>query len=144
MIKDCTSVEQGRMLVALGISPSTADKCWISIELSKDEPALYSLSWEQARENRMTADRFLIDIAKKSVPDALTPAWSLTALLDLLPSEIENGSRTYSFRMNKVGDEYQICYSDEDSHNLYSIQEDAPVNAAFKLLCLLNEIKDYN
>ena len=92
----------------------------------------------------MTADRFLIDIAKKSVPDALTPAWSLTALLDLLPSEIENGSRTYSFRMNKVGDEYQICYSDEDSHNLYSIQEDAPVNAAFKLLCLLNEIKDYN
>ena len=108
MIKDCTSVEQGRMLVALGISPSTADKCWISIELSKDEPALYSLSWEQARENRMTADRFLIDIAKKSVPDALTPAWSLTALLDLLPSEIKNGSRTYSFRMNKIGDEYQI------------------------------------
>ena len=70
----------------------------------------------------MTADRFLIDIAKKSVPDALTPAWSLTALLDLLPSEIENGSRTYSFKMNKVGDEYQICYSDEDSHNLYFIQ----------------------
>ena len=132
------------MLVALGISPSTADKCWISIELSKDEPALYSLSWEQARENRMTADRFLIDIAKKSVPDALTPAWSLTALLDLLPSEIENGSRTYSFKMNKVGDEYQICYSDEDSHNLYSIHDDTPVNAAFKLLCLLNEIKDYN
>ena len=103
MIKDCTSVEQGRMLVALGISPSTADKCWISIELSKDEPALYSQSWEQARENRMTADRFLTDIAKKSKPDALTPAWSLTALLDLLPSEIKNGSRTYSFRMNKVG-----------------------------------------
>ena len=51
----------------------------------------------------MTADRFLTDIAKKSVPDALTPAWSLTALLDLLPSEIKNGSRTYSFRMNKVG-----------------------------------------
>ena len=105
MIKDCTSVEQGRMLVALGISSSTADKCWIAMESGKDEPALYSLSLEQARENRMTADRFLTDIAKKSKPDALTPAWSLTALLDLLPSEIKNGSRTYSFRMNKIGDE---------------------------------------
>ena len=41
MIKDCTSVEQGRMLVALGISSSTADKCWIAMESSKDEPALY-------------------------------------------------------------------------------------------------------
>ena len=128
------------MLVVLGISSSTADKCWIAMESGKDEPALYPLSLEQARENRMTADRFLTDIAKKSKPDALTPAWSLTALLDLLPSEIKNGSR----RMNKVGDEYQICYSDEDSHNLYSIVEDTPVNAAFKLLCLLNEVKDYN
>ena len=132
------------MLVALGISPSTADKCWIAMESGKDEPALYPLSLEQARENRMTADRFLTDIAKKSKPDALTPAWSLTALLDLLPSEIKNGSRTYSFRMNKVGDEYQICYSDEDSHDLYSILEDTPVNAAFKMLYLLNDVKEYN
>ena len=129
MIKDCTSVEQGRMLVALGISSSTADKCWIAMESGKDEPALYPLSLEQARENRMTADRFLTDIAKKSKPDALTPAWSLTALLDLL---------------NKIGDEYQICYSDEDSHDLYSILEDTPVNAAFKMLYLLNDIKEYN
>ena len=94
------------MLVALGISPSMADKCWIAMESGKDEPALYPLSLEQARENRMTADRFLTDIAKKSKPDALTPAWSLTALLDLLPSEIKDGGRVYSFRMNKIGDEY--------------------------------------
>lgn len=54
------------------------------------------------------------------------------------------GGREYSFRMNKVGDEYQVCYTDENSHNLYSILEDTPVNATFKLLCLLNEVKDYN
>jgi hypothetical protein len=47
MIKDCTSVDQGRMLVALGISSSTADKCWIAMESGKDEPALYPLSLEQ-------------------------------------------------------------------------------------------------
>ena len=42
MIKDCTSVEQGRMLVALGISTSTADKCWIAMESGKDEPGGHS------------------------------------------------------------------------------------------------------
>lgn len=144
MIKDCTSVEQGRELLEMGISPSTADKCWIAVESGKDEPALYPLSLEQARENRMTADRFLTDIAKKSKPDALTPAWSLTALLDLLPSEIENGGRVYSFGLNKIVDEYQICYTDEESDTLYSILSDTPVNAAFMMLRLLNDIKTYN
>ena len=144
MIKDCTSVIQGRKLMELGISPSTADKCWIDIAFSKNESALYSLSWEQARENRMTVDRFLTDLAMEKKPNSLTPSWSLTALLELLPSEIENESRVYSFGMNKVGEEYQICYSDGDSHHLYSVLEDTPINAAFKMLCLLNEIKDYN
>ena len=41
MIKDCTTIGQGRELMELGISPSTADKCWIAIESGKDEPALY-------------------------------------------------------------------------------------------------------
>ena len=144
MIKDCTTIGQGRELMELGISPSTADKCWIAIESGKDEPALYSLSWEQARENRMTVDRFLTDMAREKKPNALTPSWSLTALLGLLPSEIENGGKMYSLGMKKIGEEYQISYSDEESHNLYSILEDTPVNAAFKMLCLLNEIKDYN
>ena len=103
MIKDCTSLVQGRELMELGISPSTADKCWIAIESGKDEPALYSLSWEQARENRMTVDRFLTDMAREKKPDALTPSWSLTALLELLPSEIENGGKMYSLGMKKMG-----------------------------------------
>ena len=71
MIKDCTTIGQGRELMELGISPSTADKCWIAIESGKDEPALYSLSWEQARENRMTVDRFLTDMAREKKPDPL-------------------------------------------------------------------------
>ena len=144
MIKDCTTIGQGRELMELGISPSTADKCWIAIESGKDEPALYSLSWEQARENRMTVDRFLTDMAREKKTDALTPSWSFTALFELLPSEIENGGKMYSLGMKKIGEEYQICYSDEESHNLYSILEDTPVNAAFKMLYLLNDIKEYN
>lgn len=143
MIKDCTSVEQGRELLDMGISPSTSDKCWIAVEIGKDEPALYPMSLEQARENRMTADKFLIDIAKEKVPGAITPAWSLTALLDLMPAEIENEGVNYPFSLKKVGTEYQACYSRE-SDLLYSILEATPVNAAFRMLCLLNDIKNYN
>ena len=142
MIKDCTTVEQSRLLMGIGINPETADKCWIAIE-NGDEPALFPLSFEQAKENRMTADKLMIDIAKEKAPGALTPAWSLTALLDLLPAEIENNDVNYRFTLNKVGTEYQACYSRE-SGILYSIVEDTPVNAIVKMLFLLDDIKNCN
>ena len=142
MIEDCTTLEQGRLLIEIGISPETADKCWIAIE-NGENPAMYSMSFEQARENRMTADKFIIDIAKEKVPRAITPAWSLTALLDLLPAEIENEGINYPFSLKKVGTEYQACYSRE-SDILYSILEDTPVNAVVKILFLLDDIKRYN
>ena len=143
MIKDCTTLEQGHMLVDLGVDPETADKCWIAVESGEEEPALYSLSLEQARENRMTADKFLTDIGRKNKPDALTPSWSLTALLGLLPAEIESGGVNSPFSLIKRGTEYQACYSRE-SGILYSILEDTPVNAVVKMLFLLDDIKNYN
>ena len=144
MVKDCTSIDQGRELIELGIDPSTADKCWISIDADEAEPAIYPMSWEQAKENCMSADKFLTDTAREYCPKAMTPGWSLTALLEQLPSDIENNGKIYSFRMIKVGEEYQIAYTDSDSHDLYSILEDTPVNTAFRMLCLLYEIKQYS
>lgn len=138
MIKDCTTLEQGRMLVGLGIDQDTADKCWIAVETGEEEPALYSLSLEQARENRMTADRFLTDIARKSVPDALTPAWSLTALLDLLPAEIVNGGVNYPLCLAKAGSGYRAYYARETGL-LYSTMDECPVGAAVKMIFLLKE-----
>lgn len=142
MIKDCTTEEQGRLLMGIGIDPETADKCWIAIE-NGDEPAMYPMSFEQANENRMTADKFMIDIAKEKAPGAMTPAWSLTALLELLPAEIESEGVNYPFSLIKRGTEYQACYSRE-SGILYSILEDTPVNAVVKMLFLLDDIKNYN
>ena len=98
MIKDCTTEEQGRLLVSIGIDPETADKCWIAIE-NGDEPAMYPMSFEQAKENRMTVDKLMIDLAKEKAPGAMTPAWSLTALLEQLPAEIENDGVNYPFSL---------------------------------------------
>lgn len=83
MIKDCTTVEQGLMLLNAGMPPETADKCWLAIE-NGDTPSLFPLSFEQAKENRATADSFLISVAKERHPGALTPAWSLTTLLEYI------------------------------------------------------------
>ena len=92
MAQLCTTVEQSLVLKQCGIDPSTADMCWISIE--GQPPSFYSLSYDQAKANRMTADSFLIDVARKHSPDALTPAWSHEALYRLLPV-IRRDGHTY-------------------------------------------------
>ena len=83
MAQLCTTVEQSLILRNFGIDLATADMCWISIE--GQPPSFFTLSYDQAKANRMTADSFLIDVAKKHSPDALIPAWSAEALYRLLP-----------------------------------------------------------
>lgn len=135
MIKDCTTLEQGRMLVEIGIDPNTADKCWIAMEGGEEKPALYSLSLEQARENRMTADKFLTDIARKSVPDALTPSWSLTALLAVI-------SRRFYTNLFHDGENWNVKVTDHDKPEVTEcVCDDIPASACVKMIFLLKEKK---
>lgn len=83
MAQLCTTVEQSLVLKVKGIDLETADMCWISID--GQPPSFVTLSYDQAKANRMTADSFLIDVAKNHSPNALTPAWSVEALYRLLP-----------------------------------------------------------
>ena len=136
MIKDCTTLEQGRMLIGLGIAPETADKCWIAIG-GNEEPALYSLSLEQARESRMTADKFLTDTAKEKRPDALTPSWSLTALLAVI------NERFYTTLFHD-GVAWNIKVTDHDNPEVKEcIYDDLPVNACVKMIFLLKDKKQF-
>lgn len=135
MIKDCTTLEQGHMLVKIGIDPNTADKCWIAMESGEEKPALYSLSLEQARENRMTADKFLTDIARKSVPDALTPSWSLTALLAVI-------SRRFYTNLFHDGENWNVKVTDHDKPEVTEcVCDDIPASACVKMIFLLKEKK---
>ena len=135
MIKDCTTLEQGRMLVELGIDQNTADKCWIAVESGEEKPALYSLSLEQARENRLTADKFLTDIARKNVPDALTPSWSLTALLAVI-------NRRFYTNLFHDGKNWNIKIVGHDNPEVMEcVNDDIPVSACVKMIFLLKEKK---
>lgn len=70
MAKICTDIQQSKKLLSLGLDPSTADM-------------LYQLH------EREYADAIRIPLTKEHwdalIPD-IYPAWSLTALLELMPS----------------------------------------------------------
>lgn len=105
MSKICTSQEQSKKLVELGIDVNTADMyydCNSYCIQSKPEIAIGTV-WSK-------------DI----------PAWSLTALLKLIPK----------FSLEKdisKNTGYQLCY------NYNTVCYDEPVDAAFEMICWLKK-----
>ena len=125
MIQDCTTPDQGIILAQEGVDEATADKCWIGIG-DGNKMTHVSISLEQARENRVTADKFLVDLAKDKHPQAMIPSWSLTALIQLMPTETlfgrlsmcRNGEEITEFRYGTA-----IIFGDP-----------SPVKAAFQMV----------
>ena len=107
MAKICTSIEQSKKLIELGIDINTADMYYnvnsYGIQ-SKPEVAIGKI-WSK-------------DI----------PAWSLTALLKLIPKfSLEKNIS------NNAG--YLLCY------NYNTTYYDEPVDAAFEMICWLKKIQ---
>ena len=131
-IQDCTSIEQGVLLVNAGISTETADKCWIGIG-EGEEVSHVSLSFEQAKANRMSADKFLVDIAEKQHPQALTPSWSLTALLNVI-------NEKFYTSLFHDGNAWVAQATDHDDKEMMdSAYDNSPIGACVKLIFSLKE-----
>lgn len=105
MNKICTSIEQSQKLLELGIDVNTADMYW----------------WYSGKRyyvESMDDD----DFNKKSD----IPAWSLSALLELMPA----GSILFR---NTLSKNYK-CINTVDSDDY-----DNPLDAAFEMVCWLKE-----
>ena len=107
MAKICTSIEQSKKLIELGVDVNTADMYYdvnsYGIQ-SKPEVAIGKV-WSK-------------DI----------PAWSLTALIGLMPKfSLEKDIS------NNAG--YLLCY------NYNTTYYDEPVDAAFEMICWLKKYK---
>ena len=111
MNKICTSIEQSKKLLELGIDVKTADMFWDTLFAKKPEAQVNNHHFidEYDDEHRV-------------------PAWSLTALLELIPP----GN---ILLRDALSGKYK-CINTVDS-NLY----DNPVNAAFDMVCWLKENK---
>ena len=129
MNKICTTIEQSKKLVELGIDVSTADMFYgygMDIQTKK---------WE------LSKTPVIIDESNKIDPDYDVPAWSLTALINLIPKTTGDYR---VFRMD-VGDLDTSMWYDElgtgvDS-DLPDITMNSMVDTAFEMICKLKENK---
>lgn len=109
--KICTTLEQSKKLIKLGIDVNTADFAY----LNGNESGLFILTDKYKQSDYLQCD---------------TPAWSLTALLDLLPNIID---KQPILTRGKLTGLWYCYYEDEIDTQTY----DNPIDAVFEMICLL-------
>ena len=108
----CTSIEQSNKLIELGIDVNTADMYHApDANVIVAEPYIMK-----------TEDETIIPAYKGAIP-----AWSLTALLELMPT----------FTLNGFGNGQFNCR--DERANSYALVDTCPLDAAFEMICWLKE-----
>ena len=115
--KICTSIEQSKKLLSIGLDPSTSD--------------MHYREWKRA-----TKDIRIAHMGKAGKKDM--PAWSLTALLELMPDIIKVDEEYYTFSLIKN----VIEYVRHDGNILYSVGGESFVDAAVKMFELIDNSKN--
>ena len=126
----CTSIEQSKKLLKLGLDADTADMGYNGVE------------------NRDTG-RIWYDKYPTTMPNVDSiPAWSLSALLELMPPIAHNypvvqrcSSTTYHY--GEQNHKWFMSYVDLNEYGEISPHRtsflDSPIDAAFELICFLIE-----
>lgn len=123
MNKICTSPEQSKKLIELWIDRNTADMHHVLID----------------------SDEEIYDIGVGNYIGILPnyPAWSLTALLGLMPFHIIENNRFGFYQVkgfNKQGETYRFGYrTNNDSFLFETSWHNDIVDAAFEMVCWLKE-----
>ena len=119
MDKICTSLEQSKKLVELGIDENTADMCW-----SMDMPDLPTL--------------LAYPITDCDNWEYKIPAWSFTALIELMPDKISINNESYYLSFTKKSVEFRgpITW---DGQKTKSFEMDNILDAAFEMVVWLKK-----
>ena len=123
-----TTIEQSKHLLELGLDPKTADMCW-----------------------EMEKGNWLLNVGRKSAQvnrGFAIPAWSLTALLKVMPKDTNETYHLFSSMMpDQLGS--WVCdrskyYMDADGYNKNDYEcfkSNSSVTAAYEMVCWLLEQK---
>jgi len=145
MNKICTSLEQSQKLIELGIDVNTADMWWaerykgrttMDFQYIVDEEPYYYLSFIKPSNDNYSQD---------TIKDI--PAWSLSALLELIPPYLGEFKDGIDFGFSKAinGKWYSAYYIKLDDNGLASFNKtvtgDTAIDAAFEMVCWLKENK---
>ena len=123
MDKICTSIEQSKKLVELGLDVNNADMFWAVIKTPKDYEAKYACHVLNTWENGKYYDL----LKRQSTNLSFVPAWSLHALLKLLP-------RGWKLINSERGDEWNLKCTELMSQVWFKSIFDAVYNTIFYLL----------
>ena len=124
MNKICTSVEQSKKLIELGIDVNTADMYWW-------------FSGKRYYVEAMDDDDFN--------EEGDIPAWSLSGLLELMPFHIIENNKRYGFYqwkgLNPQGETYWFEYKSNTGERLYETNHlNNPIDAAFEMIVWLKKM----
>ena len=127
MNKICTSIEQSKKLIELGISVNTADMFWDMAEPDKRRKPLVGPTSDYC-----------------DMEDWTVPAWSLSTLLGLMPFQIiENNNRFGFYQVkgfDKQGETYRLGYKTNNDFFLFETSwYNESIDAAFEMICWLKE-----
>lgn len=120
MNKICTSIEQSKKLIELGIDVNTADMFWDMAEPNERRKPLVGPISDYC-----------------DMEDWAVPAWSLTALISLLPDEIKHDGIVNNLWVTSEDVSY---YSKEYDSYLY-YEEGCTVDACVEMIMKLKELK---
>ena len=110
--KICTDIDQSKKLIELGIDPDTADMGY--------------LWWINTETKKQGIDEIPTVLNGLPLEKCDIPAWSLPALLNLLPNWYIHSSNP-------------LCSTCCCRVNDMEIYKDDPIDAAFKMICYLKE-----
>lgn len=111
----CTSVEQSKMLIKLGISEETADLYYILRRNSEPRLALFNATLPSGMLNSISA-------------------WSLSALINLLPSFIEEKQVEYCLMIAAAD---RVVYWNPEKDNLFETTQANLIDAVVETIIWL-------
>lgn len=126
MNKICTSIEQSKKLIELGIDVNTADMFWDTAEPDKRRKPLVG----------PISDYY--DMGNWAVP-----AWSLTALLKFIPKHPKHIKNVNVLRIDNDEKDFSIWYDEIGcgvNTELPDITMEDPVDACVEMILKLHEL----
>ena len=141
-IKICTTIDQCKKLLGLGIDINTADMRYGYIAPYDFSDRMYDGGYDEVPYPK----DFLLKNPNFSANeyDGELPAWSLAALEGLMPFHIiENNNRFGFYQVkgfNKQGETYRFCYkTNNDSFLFETSWYNDVIDAAFEIVVWLKE-----
>ena len=130
MTKICTTIDQSKKFLDLGIDINTADMWYQHIGYSiidgKEKPTYFPM------------------VIRDNISDDDIPAWSLSALEKLMPFQIIKNNKRFGFKQwkgyNSQGETYCFEYVSNIGTILYETYHwNNPLDAAFEMIVWLKE-----